>query len=483
MKTTYISSDKKPGYPNVILPFYEDQIDTSLIEDVSGHTLNNSFSGAFKEISILFHPTSDKTIYLLGLGKKENYGRQHVSFRWLAHQHQKNWKKGISILASHLDSRSLEAVGLGLGLATYKIGRFKTDVDKNPFYTDKFTAECIVARESGDLVSRGFMIADTLCGIMALVDAPGNEKPPEVLAKWAEDSAKKHGYKVSILNKKMLEKEGLHALLAVGQGSKFPPVLIKSEYRPKKNLAKIPMVGLVGKGITFDTGGLSIKGSQNLHYMKSDMGGAAAVLGAVELAARLKLNIHVVGIVASAENAVDANSYRPGDVIKSYSGKTIEIIDTDVEGRLILADALAYMEKNYTPEHLIDLATLTGNAVMALGYSAGAMFSNNDELATLLSTAGEKVHERVWRLPLYDDFESELESDIADVRNFSGKPIAGAITAAKFLEYFVKDHPRWAHLDIAGVAFGDSEFSKMKSAKGFGPRLLLEVMQQLSEKS
>ncbi|MCA6075130.1 leucyl aminopeptidase family protein [Fulvivirga sedimenti] len=483
MKTTYISSEKNPTYSNVILPFYEDNIDASLIEEVSGHKVNHSFSGTFKEINILFHPTTEKTIYLLGLGKKEDFGRQHIAFRLLAHQQQKNWKKGISILASHLDSHSLEAVGLGLGLAAYKIGRFKTGSDTSPFFTDKFVAQCVVPKEKKELVSRGFVIAETLSSIMTLVDAPGNEKPPAVLAKWAEDSAKKHGYKASILNKKMLEKEGLHALLAVGQGSKFPPVLIKTEYRPKKNLAKIPMVGLVGKGITFDTGGLSIKGSQNLHYMKSDMGGAAAVLGAVELAARLKLNIHVVGIVASAENAVDANSYRPGDVIKSYSGKTIEIIDTDAEGRLVLADALAYMEKNYTPEHLIDLATLTGNAVMALGYSAGAMFSNNDELALLLSKAGEKVHERVWRLPLYDDFESELESDIADVRNFSGKPIAGAITAAKFLEYFVKEHPRWAHLDIAGVAFGDSEFSKMKSAKGFGPRLLLEVMEQLSEKS
>ena len=235
----------------------------------------------------------------------------------------------------------------------------------------------------------------------------------------------------------------------------------------------------MGKGITFDTGGLSIKGAQNLHYMKSDMGGGAAVLGAVELAARLKLDIHVVGLVACAENAVDANSYRPGDVINSYSGKTIEIIDTDAEGRLALADGLAYMQKKYAPEFIINLATLTGSSVMTLGYSAGALFSNNDELAAVISQCGYQVNERVWRLPLFEDFEKDLESDIADVRNFSGKPVAGAITAAKFLQYFVDSQVKWAHLDIAGVAFGDSEFSKMKSAKGYGPRLLIEIMEKL----
>ncbi len=483
MKKTFTSAEKNPKFPCIVLPFYENSIDDNLIQEVSGHSEIPEFKGSFKEIRIMNHPVSGNTIYLLGLGDREKFGKHHVPFRLLAHQQLKFWKKGISVLAGHLDNPAYESIGIGLGMASYQIGKFKSSPEEHPYFSEKFTIECQVPKESKELILRGFEIADTLCSIMSLVDAPGNEKPPQVLGEWAVNSARKHGYKATVLDKKALEKEGLHAVLAVGQGSKYPPVLIKTEYRPKKNLSRIPMIGLVGKGITFDTGGLSIKGSQNLHYMKSDMGGAAAVLGAVELAARLKLNIHVVGIVASAENAVDANSYRPGDVIQSYSGKTIEIIDTDAEGRLVLADALAYMEKNYTPEHIIDLATLTGNAVMALGYAAGALFSNDDDLAKRISAAGEKVQERVWRLPLYEDFESELESDIADVRNFSGKPIAGAITAAKFLEFFIKDHPRWAHLDIAGVAFGDSEFSKMKSAKGFGPRLLLEVMEQLSEKS
>ena len=218
-----------------------------------------------------------------------------------------------------------------------------------------------------------------------------------------------------------------------------------------------------------------------MHYMKSDMGGAAAVLGAVELAAKLKVPMHIVGLVAAAENAVDANSVKPGDVIGSYSGKTIEIIDTDAEGRLVLADALSYMIRNHAPDYLINLATLTGSSVRTLGYSAAAMFTHDDELANLVSAVGDELRERAWRLPLYKDFDADVQSDIADVRNFSGKPIAGAITAAKFLEAFVEEHAHWMHLDIAGVAFGDNAYAKMKSASGYGVRLLHGVMQRLIE--
>ena len=470
---------RKQAFDHVILPFYSDEVDHQLIKLISGLETDTGFTGSFKEIKVLYHDAG--TVYLLGLGKPGIAGKQPICFRSLAHNQGKNWQKGITLYLSHLSEASREAAGTGLGMATYQIGKFKSENETPAWLKKPFLLHTPEIDPSP--VSRGLEIADTLNEIMALVDAPGNKKPPEELGNWAEKSGKKYGYKVKVLNKKALQKEGFHALLSVGQGSAFPPVLIEAEYRPKKHSAKIPTLALVGKGITFDTGGLSIKGSQNLHYMKSDMGGAAAVLGAVELAARFKLNIHLIGIVASAENAVDANSYRPGDVIGSYSGKTIEVIDTDAEGRLALADALAYAEKKYTPEYIIDLATLTGNAVMALGYAAGALFSNNPDLTALLCKAGDEVHERVWPMPLYDDFESELESDVADVRNFSGKPLAGAITAAKFLEYFVKEHPRWAHLDIAGVSFGDSEFSKMKSSSGFGPRLLLKVMEELQEES
>ncbi|NVJ46649.1 MAG: leucyl aminopeptidase, partial [Cytophagia bacterium] len=177
----------------------------------------------------------------------------------------------------------------------------------------------------------------------------------------------------------------------------------------------------------------------------------------------------------------DANSIRPGDVINSYSGKTIEVIDTDAEGRLVLADAINYTIKAFNPDQIIDLATLTGSSIGTLGYSAAAMFSDNDDMKDALSDIGYEAHERVWPLPLFDDFKSDLHSDIADVRNYSGKPIAGAITAAKFLEVFAEDHPAWLHLDIAGVAYSDSSYAKMKSATGYGVRLLTEYIKSIIE--
>ena len=328
-----------------------------------------------------------------------------------------------------------------------------------------------------DHLNEGQLTGATINKIRALVDAPANHKTPQFLGAWAENSAELANYKCTVLQKEDLEKQHFKALLAVGQGSIHPPVAIVTEYLPKTN-AKVD-IGLVGKGITFDTGGLSIKSSQNLHYMKSDMGGAAVVLGVVELVARLKLPVNVVGVVVSAENAVDANSYRPGDVIGSHSGKTIEVIDTDAEGRLALADGLSFINQTYEPAVLIDLATLTGSVVRALGYTAAGMFTPNDELSLRLSEIGAAAHERVWRLPLYDDFSPDLHSDIADIRNLSGKPVAGAITAAKFLEAFTNNHPNWVHLDIAGVSFGDSAYAKMKSASGYGIQLITNFIKTL----
>lgn len=463
----------------IILPLQKGAVDTKLIKEISGIQSEISFKADFKEIKVLYHPTENRAIYLLGLGEEKHASKAYLASRLLAHKHNKDWKEKISLDCRNLDSQTIAQVIQGFKLASYRIGRFKEEKEIAKFYSEDFNVQVIGDQSLDMTIETSVATAESMIQVMKLIDAPPNEKIPEYLADWALASAKKYGYQAEVLNASDLKKEGLDALLSVGQGSKFPPVLIKTEYKPDNLKSDTPKFGLVGKGITFDTGGLSIKGAQNLHYMKSDMGGGAAVLGAVELAARLKLDIHVVGLVACAENAVDADSYRPGDVINSYSGKTIEIIDTDAEGRLVLADALAYIKKNYSPEYIIDLATLTGSAVMSLGYSAGALFSNDDHLADTISECGFTVDERVWRMPLFEDFETDLESDIADVRNFSGKPLAGAITAAKFLEFFVKDHPKWAHLDIAGVAFGDSEFSKMKSAKGYGPRLLVEVMKKL----
>ncbi len=430
------------------------------------------FEGDFSTFQMLYGKNGNR-MYLLGLGEAKDAVKIDQAFQKLCFETKKYWTNEMQVQTDILTLDEIKKAAIGLEMATYEIGQFKSEKEKS---NDR-TIEFVAATNISEVLEEGKLIGETTNKIKALVDAPANHKTPEFLGNWGETSAKQSHYKCTVLRAGELVKQKFDAVLAVGKGSVNPPVVIVTEYTPKKG-AKID-VGLVGKGITFDTGGVSIKPSQNLHYMKSDMGGAAVVLGIVELAAKLKLNINIVGVVASAENAVDANSYRPGDVINSYSGQTIEIIDTDAEGRLVLADGLSYINKKFKPEYLIDLATLTGSVVRALGFSAAGMFTHNDAMAQAMTQCGEKVHERVWRLPLYDDFESDLHSDIADIRNFSGKPIAGAITAAKFLESFTESHEKWMHLDIAGVSFGDSNYSKMKSASGYGIQLLTNFLKSL----
>lgn len=443
----------------------------SLKEFINIDKLN--FDGDFESYATLYGEYGNR-IYLIGIGEAKDFSKIEDAFRNLCFHTKKYWDKTIQVYAENLDFDQIRKAALGLEMGNYIIGKFKSDQTKE----NEISIDFISLKNIKTALIEGQLIGETINKIKALVDAPANIKTPEYLGNWAEKSATETKYKCTVLHQDALKKQHFDAVLAVGQGSVHPPVVVVCEYYGKPG--KTVDLGLVGKGITFDSGGLSIKPSQNLHYMKSDMGGAAVVLGVVELVAKLKLKVNLVGVVASAENAVGANSYRPGDVINSYSGKTIEIIDTDAEGRLVLADGINYMVKRFKPEVLIDLATLTGSVVRTLGYSAAGMFTNNEDMASQMSKIGNKVHERVWRLPLYEDFKSDLHSDIADIRNFSGKPIAGAITAAKFLESFTEVHENWTHLDIAGVSFGDSKYAKMKSATGFGVQLMTEYIKSLS---
>ena len=466
---------------HILLPFHQDEVDYQLITDITGISGKPDFSGKFKQINTLPSVSGDCTLYLVGLGTEKEASQAHEAFRWISHKRNKGWDEAITLYLDHLKPEMLYSAIYGLVLSKYQLGKYKSgEKDKNPFLNNEVSCDVFSGTFNQSMAEEARATAKTVNAIKALVDAPGNVKTPEFLAHWAQNSASRYDYKTTVFHKDQLEEKGFKALLAVGQGSQHESRLIQMEYKPNGS-SDFPKLALVGKGITFDTGGLSIKPSNNMHYMKSDMGGAAAVFGTVELVAKLKLPIHIIGIVASAENAVDAHSVKPGDVIGSYSGKTIEIIDTDAEGRLVLADALNYTLKEFHPDRIIDLATLTGSSVATLGYSAAAMFSNNETMKSSLTEIGYKIHERVWPLPLFDDFKSDLHSDVADVRNFSGKPIAGAITAAKFLEVFTEDHPAWVHLDIAGVAFGDSPYAKMKSASGYGVRLLVEYVKSIIE--
>lgn len=429
------------------------------------------FDGSFGSFQLIYG-THGNRIYLLGIGEEKEAPKMEEAFRKLCFETQKHWDKTIQVYAEDLLDDDIKKAVVGMEMAQYVIGEFKSKKDKLKNVNVAFVSSKAIKKT----LSEGKYTGETINRIKALVDAPPNVKTPEFLGNWASKSAKKHDYKCTVIKQKQLEKQGFKAVLSVGRASVNPPVVIINEYKGKTT--KSVDIALVGKGVTFDSGGLSIKPSTNLHYMKSDMGGAAVVLGIVELIAKLKLKINVVGIVASAENAVGSDSYRPGDVIGSYSGKTIEIIDTDAEGRLCLADGISYAIKTFKPKYLIDLATLTGSVVRTLGYAAAGMFTKDQDMANAMSNIGNQVHERVWQLPLYEDFESDLQSDVADIRNFSGLPIAGAINAAKFLEAFTENHEKWLHLDIAGVSFGSSSYAKMKSATGFGIQLMLRFIQE-----
>lgn len=436
---------------------------------------NPDFDGSFLTHQLLYGKAGNR-IYLVGLGEDKNEAQLESTLQKFAFETQKYWSEEIQFFGTHLNNTAILKAVIGLEMSQYTIGEFKSTKENKKQVTISISS----TKEIQNFIDEGKFTGETINKIKGLVDAPPNIKTPEYLGNWAINSSKETSYTSTVLHQKELETQGFHAVLAVGKGSVNPPVVIINEYKAKKS-DKID-IAIVGKGITFDSGGISIKPSTSLHYMKSDMGGAAVVLGVVELVAKLKLNINIVGIVASAENAVDANSYRPGDVINSYSGKTIEIIDTDAEGRLVLADGLNFAIKKYNPEYIIDLATLTGSVVRTFGYAAAGMFTMNQEMANTMSNIGFKVHERVWQLPMFEDYEADLQSDIADIKNYNGKPIEGAINAAKFLETFTENHPKWMHLDIAGVAFGSSQYAKMKSATGFGIQLITNFIKEKSDK-
>ena len=324
------------------------------------------------------------------------------------------------------------------------------------------------AIQSGHRIGAAIGAGQTLArGIQVL---PGNVCTPSYVARTAEELAQRHGFGVTVLDKAAIVREGMGALMAVAQGSAEEPRFIALQYKGGEGA---PVV-LVGKGVTFDTGGISIKPAQNMEDMKYDMSGAAAVLGTFEMLGRLKPAVHVVGLIPSTENMPSGTAVKPGDVVTSLSGKTIEVINTDAEGRLILCDALAYARR-YQPACAIDIATLTGAIVVALGHTASGVMGTDERLIDEVRSAGERAGERVWPLPLWDEYRELMKSDIADVKNAGGRP-AGSISAGWFLREFVDGFP-WAHLDIAGTAYTDREDpTRVKGPTGVGVRLFSEFV-------
>jgi leucyl aminopeptidase len=335
----------------------------------------------------------------------------------------------------------------------------------------------IIVGEDADTegLQRECQLAVLIClsanGARHLANTAPNEMTPTALAEFAEGIANESGCECTILDELQMATLGMNALLGVSRGSAQPPKFIVLRYQHEQ--AK-KTIAIVGKGVTFDSGGISIKPAESMHEMKYDMCGAAAVLCTMLSIVEFKPKLNVVCVVPASENMTGASAQRPGDIVKAYNGTSIEVLNTDAEGRLLLADALSYTIKKYHPDAIVDLATLTGACVVALGHYAAGMMGNNDELMESLRAAGEETGERVWPLPLWDDYDRLIDGTHADIANIGPRGEAGAITAAAFLQRFVGDTP-WVHLDIAGTAWGAKNipYLSTKHASGYGVRLLV----------
>ncbi len=309
-----------------------------------------------------------------------------------------------------------------------------------------------------------------------LVSEPGNVLHPDEYAKRIS-SLKKDGLKINIYDEKKLKKLGMHALLGVGQGSIRGSYLVTMEWNGAKKNSK--PLAFVGKGVCFDTGGYSLKPARFMEDMTYDMAGSATVVGLMKSLALRKAKINAVGVVGLVENMVSGNAQRPGDIVKSYSGKTIEVLNTDAEGRLVLADALTFTEKKFKPKFIVDLATLTGAIIVCLGSEYAGLFSNDDKLSKQIFNAGEKVEEKVWRMPLHKNYDKLMNSKNADMQNINYVGGAGSTTAAQFLQRFILNKTPWAHLDIAGMAFSKYGGAlNSRGATGFGVRLLNQLIEE-----
>jgi leucyl aminopeptidase len=455
---------------------------------ISGMLKSGDFTGKLYNTATLY-PKKElplKRIVLVGLGKEKDFSRDKLrcaaasAARAVRDLGPPNMLLPLDFASTGLSAQhSAQTLVEGVLLGLYQFKEFKTTSNGNG---DKPIAACtLLAGSAAEFAgakkgaAHAEAVSQAVCLARDLVNRPSNTATPRHLAQTAKAIAAQHGIACTVLNQKQAEKLGMGAFLAVARGSNEPARFIILDYKPKTKKT-VPTIVLVGKAITFDSGGISIKPAQGLEEMKTDMAGGAAVLGAMQAAAALKLPVHVVGIVPATENMPSGHALKPGDIIKTMSGKTIEIITTDAEGRLILADALTYAQR-CKPAAMIDLATLTGACVIALGHVASGLMGTDEKLIKKIQAAAATTGEKVWPLPLYEEYAEQIKSDVADLKNAGGRP-AGTITAGYFLKEFAGAVP-WAHLDIAGTAWAAKPLPCIsKGASGVGVRLLVELLEQ-----
>jgi leucyl aminopeptidase len=473
------SFSKRPSSDVLILPFWQEgkkaEPACPMEEFRSFYTSIEDFKGKEGETLFLYKQQGKESrIILLGLGKKSECEAEVLRRAYAAALKACRKRKLKQISAALPETKGPAAFPIteGLLLANYTFDLKFSKEESMPLVQkiclvgiDKQTLkEC---HDAQTVISAVNFARD-------LINGNADDVTPQLLSKKAKELEKdSKAIKTTVLDKKALEKLAMGLLLAVNRGSTRDPAFIIIEY--KGNPGSSDVTALVGKGITYDTGGLHLKGS-GMETMKDDMSGGAAVLGTIKAAAALGLKVNIVAAIASTENAIGPDSYKMGDVYRSYSGKTVEITDTDAEGRLVLADAVSYIEDQYKPSRIIDLATLTGGIIVSLGEEASGLFSNDEELAESLIRAGEHTYERVWRFPLYNEYKEALKSSIADMRNSPPARKASSIMGGMFIQEYIKKTP-WAHLDIAGTAFLSSpRHYHTTNATGVGVRLLIDYL-------
>ncbi len=480
---------KKVKIETLVIPVCEDKdihgdrIISSLIKEVEKL---KEFKGE-KDDEIIFYNLPEikaERVMFLGLGKLEKLDLETLR-SFAGKTIKKCIKKNLSEVLIAVPSAkkikieassALEALLEGACLGNHIFDKYKKEKKQKALKEIDFLVTPATAKKFSKLPSGIATVCEGTILAREWVSTPSNDKRPEQFTKSIVTLAEKENLKVSVLDEKELKQKKFGAMLAVAAGSQSKPSLIVLEHNPegaKKTIA------LIGKGVTFDSGGINLKPAASLDEMKMDMSGAAAVAATLITIAKLKSKVKVIGIIPVVENMPSGNAARPGDIVKSYDGKTVEIGNTDAEGRLILIDAISYCIEKYKPRILIDMATLTGACVVALGEKIAGTFSFDDKLNESIILSGKKTHERCWNLPLPEDYKELLKSDFADIKNISSSRWGGAITAALFLSEFVKD-TMWAHIDIAGPAYIKKENAYCGAGgTGFGVRLLCDLLERL----
>ena len=479
VQINYKNTSPKKVLSNLIL-FVDEKFN---IKDLKKHISNNEFSyisdllknSDLKKDLLFFEINSKKTIFLVSI-KKDLRASDIESLGAKFHGFINYDKKNDYFVNSDTASTSIENfLGYflhGLKLKSYEFSIYKSKKEK------KFICINVIGNKNKISTQdqlRFKALEEGTFFARDLVSEPGNILHPDEYTKRI-NSLKKIGLKINIYDEKKLKKLGMLALLGVGQGSIRGSYLVTIEWSGAKNNSK--PLAFVGKGVCFDTGGISLKPAKFMEDMTYDMAGSATVVGLMKNLAIRKAKINVVGVVGLVENMPGGNAQRPGDIVKSYSGKTIEILNTDAEGRLVLADALTFTEKKFKPKFMVDLATLTGAIIVSLGSEYAGLFSNNEKLSKQLLDAGEEVDEKLWRMPLHKNFDKLIDSKNADMQNINYVGGAGSTTAAQFLQRFILDKTPWAHLDIAGMAFSKYGGAlNSGGATGYGVRLLNKLIE------